>query len=92
MKDRITLQKMEQERRQLFLGCDAHRKYSVFVTVDERGKASAPVRVEHDRPSPSLFGRPAALKSTSTLKYGRDRSCTPASVLIPMKIGGKGTE
>jgi hypothetical protein len=48
--------------------------------------------VEHDRPSPSLFGRPAALKSTSTLKYGQDRSCTPASVLIPMKIGGKGTE
>jgi len=34
---------------QQFIGCDAHKKFSVFVAVDERGKASKPVRVEHKR-------------------------------------------
>ena len=32
-----------------YIGCDAHRRYSVFVSVDEQGKASPPSRVEHDR-------------------------------------------
>jgi transposase len=32
-----------------FIGCDAHKKYSVFVTVDERGEASQAMRVEHER-------------------------------------------
>ena len=32
---------------QQFIGCDYHRRYSVFVSVDENGKASKPVRVEH---------------------------------------------
>ncbi len=31
------------------IGCDAHKKFSVFVSVDEHGKASRPVRVDHDR-------------------------------------------
>ena len=44
MEARITLQEMEQNRPQVFMGCDAHRKYSVFVALDEKGKASAPVR------------------------------------------------
>lgn len=35
------------------IGCDAHKKFSVFVSVDEYGKASRPVRVDHDR---SLYG------------------------------------
>jgi hypothetical protein len=26
-----------------FIGCDAHQKYSVFVVMDERGRASEPV-------------------------------------------------
>lgn len=30
------------------IGCDAHKKFSVFVSVDQRGKASRPVRVDHD--------------------------------------------
>jgi transposase len=30
-----------------FIGCDVHKKYSVFVSVDEKGKASRAVRVEH---------------------------------------------
>lgn len=31
------------------IGCDAHKKFSVFVAVDQHGKASRPVRVDHDR-------------------------------------------
>jgi len=31
------------------VGCDAHKKFSVFVSVDQQGKASRPVRVDHDR-------------------------------------------
>lgn len=30
-----------------FIGCDAHKKYSVFVVVDERGRVGRPVRVGH---------------------------------------------
>ena len=30
-----------------FIGCDVHKKYSVFVTMDESGTASRAVRVEH---------------------------------------------
>ena len=32
-----------------FIGCDAHKKFSVFVTVDEKGQAGEAVRVSHDR-------------------------------------------
>jgi transposase len=32
-----------------YIGCDTHQRYSVFVTMDEKGKVSTPVRVEHDR-------------------------------------------
>jgi transposase len=32
-----------------FIGCDAHKKYSVFVAVNERGEASQAVRVDHQR-------------------------------------------
>ncbi|MEJ1933071.1 IS110 family transposase [Nostoc sp. NIES-2111] len=31
-----------------YIGCDAHRKFSVFVRVDGQGRASAPERVEHE--------------------------------------------
>ena len=31
------------------IGCDAHKHFSVFVAINERGKAATPVRVEHDR-------------------------------------------
>jgi transposase len=31
------------------IGCDAHKHFSVFVSVDQQGKASRSVRVEHDR-------------------------------------------
>jgi transposase len=32
-----------------FIGCDAHKKFSVFVTVNEKGQAGKAVRVAHDR-------------------------------------------
>jgi transposase len=40
-----------------FMGCDAHRKYSVFVALDEHGQMSAPVRVEHDLKNVRMFLR-----------------------------------
>ena len=32
-----------------YIGCDSHRRYSIFAVMNERGQASAPMRVEHDR-------------------------------------------
>ena len=32
-----------------FIGCDAHKKYSVFVAVNEKGHAGEALRVAHDR-------------------------------------------
>jgi transposase len=32
-----------------FIGCDAHKKYSVFVAVNEHGQAGQALRVGHDR-------------------------------------------
>ena len=32
-----------------FIGCDAHKKFSVFVAVNEKGHASEALRVAHDR-------------------------------------------
>ena len=32
-----------------FIGCDAHKKFSVFVAVNEKGQAGEAIRVEHDR-------------------------------------------
>jgi transposase len=31
------------------LGCDVHKRYSIFVAINGRGKQSKPVRVEHER-------------------------------------------
>jgi transposase len=32
-----------------FIGCDAHKEYSIFVAVNERGEASPAMRVGHER-------------------------------------------
>ena len=32
-----------------FIGCDAHKKFSVFVAVNEKGHAGESLRVAHDR-------------------------------------------
>ena len=33
-----------------FIGCDAHKKFSVFVAVNEKGQAGGALRVNHERP------------------------------------------
>jgi transposase len=33
-----------------YIGCDAHKLFSVFVTMNERGEYGAARRVAHDRP------------------------------------------
>lgn len=33
---------------QNYIGCDAHKRYSVFVSVNEKGQKSPAIRVEHD--------------------------------------------
>lgn len=38
-------------------GCDAHKRYSVFVGLDEAGHGGSSVRVEHDRDSYRSFLR-----------------------------------
>ncbi len=45
-----------------FIGCDVHKKYSVFVSVDESGTASRAVRVAHEKGALSeyLRGLPTA--------------------------------
>jgi transposase len=53
-----------------YIGCDAHARYSIFVSMDEAGKAAAPVRVEHDELEMRRFlgrlpaGSPVALESS----------------------------
>jgi transposase len=42
---------------QHFIGCDAHKKFSVFVMMDEHGRASKPIRVEHEREAYRAFLR-----------------------------------
>jgi hypothetical protein len=37
------------------IGCDAHQRYSVFVTMDEKGKAGTPVRVDHNDAAPTAL-------------------------------------
>jgi|SRR5215471_2496139 len=32
-----------------FIGCDAHKKFSVFASMDERGEYGRTIRVSHDR-------------------------------------------
>jgi len=32
-----------------FIGCDAHKRFSVFVAVNEKGQARETLRVAHDR-------------------------------------------
>lgn len=53
-----------------YIGCDAHARYSIFVSMDETGKVGRPVRVEHDDLEMRRFlgnlpaGSPVALESS----------------------------
>jgi transposase len=40
-----------------FIGCDVHKKFSMFVVLNEQGEASRPTRVEHDREAMRAFLR-----------------------------------
>ena len=40
-----------------FIGCDMHKRFSLFVALNEKGEASRPVRVEHDRAAMRSFLR-----------------------------------
>ena len=53
-----------------FIGCDAHKKYSVFVAVSERGEASPAVRVGHDREEYLRFLQPLPSGSHIALEAG----------------------
>lgn len=53
-----------------YIGCDVHKKYSVFAAVDENGSRSVAKRVEHDRTGFRSFlrslapGSPIAVETT----------------------------
>lgn len=53
-----------------YIGCDVHKQYSVFATVDERGRSGRTVRVAHDREGFRSFlrdlppGSPIAVETT----------------------------
>jgi transposase len=50
------------------IGCDAHKKFHVFVSVDQEGKASAPVRVDHDRDAYCKYLRSLPARSEIALE------------------------
>jgi len=53
-----------------YIGCDGHKHYSIFVSMDESGHASAPQRVQHERTEFQDFlrclppGSPIALETS----------------------------
>ena len=53
-----------------FIGCDVHKRYSVFVSVDETGTASRAVRVAHEGGELAAYlsnlpaGTPVAVETT----------------------------
>lgn len=54
---------------QQYIGCDGHKRYSIFAVVDERGRVQSRQRVEHDRETFRAFlgqlppGSPIALET-----------------------------
>lgn len=53
-----------------FIGCDAHKKYSVFVAVNERGAVGKAVRVEHTRVQYRAFLSSLPVNSKIALEAG----------------------
>ena len=42
---------------QQFIGCDAHKKFSVFAAINEKGEYGQTIQVPHDRevlPGPTI--------------------------------------
>ena len=57
MKDTVSRTAPVRGPGRVFMGCDSHRKYSVFVAMDELGRTSSPIRVEHQLQELRLFLR-----------------------------------
>lgn len=55
MKDTVSRTTPVEGPSRSFMGCDSHRKYSVFVAMDELGRTSSPIRVEHQLKELRLF-------------------------------------
>lgn len=53
-----------------YVGCDSHQRYSVFVTMDEKGEAGVPVRIQHENGELEKFlktlpvGAPVAVEAS----------------------------
>src|ERR1700747_3563231 len=79
-----------------YIGCNAHARYSIFVSLDENGRTGKPVRVEHDELEMRGFlstlpaGSPVALE-TSGNWYWLVRAMEEAG-LDPRVAGAAGGE
>lgn len=51
-----------------FIGCDAHKKFSVFASINEQGEYGATIRVGHDRESMRRFLRELPANSQIALE------------------------
>ena len=62
-----------------FIGCDMHKKFSVFVTMDERGRTTPPVKVANDSLELKSFlgklapGTPVAVEASGGWYWFVDR-------------------
>jgi hypothetical protein len=54
-----------------FIGCDAHKKYSLFVVVDEAGDRKLAERVNHDRESYRTFLRGGSYRAWDMVPTNR---------------------
>jgi hypothetical protein len=64
-----------------FIGCDAHKKFSVFVAVNERGHAGEALRVSHDRQRSSRT-------SPGSMRFSRYSCSSRLSLAISVLVSG----
>jgi hypothetical protein len=57
-----------------FIGCDAHKNFSVFVAVNEKGQAGEAFRVAHDRTLYREFLARLPARSAIAVEAGRNYS------------------
>ena len=68
-----------------YIGCDSHARYSVFVSMDEKGKVSAPVRVEHGNRIHAALRRSGTGFAAALRRYGVMAGEPPVD-LVAIKI------
>jgi len=75
-----------------FIGCDAHKKFSVFVTVNEKGQAGEALRVLHDRQLYREFlGRShSAIAVEASGRHVRDGSHNHSRAGLTLRHGLRG--